>query len=139
MRTTPPIIPVGQEPPPMYQTADAPPAQHQKQGDAKGKPDRRKTAKRFGVLNGFVDFTIRVLSRAEALVWLVLWRDTKSDGIARTSQSDIARRTGVNVRTVKRTVGSLHKRGLLVIVNRGSLRKGPSSYRVAPLIPQLER
>jgi DNA-binding MarR family transcriptional regulator len=111
------------------------------QGDtskAKSKPFRRNTADRFAVLNAFVDFTMQELSRAEALVWLVLYRDTK-DGTARTSQTDIARRAGVNVRTVKRAIAGLHRRGLLVLVHRGSLRRGPSTYRLRPLTTRKER
>ena len=106
---------------------------------AKGKPVRRKTGDRFAVLNAFVDFTMQELTRAEALVWLTLFRDTKPDGLARTGQADLARRAGVNVRTVKRTVASLHHRGLLVLVYRGSLRRGPSTYRVRSLTTRKER
>jgi len=100
---------------------------------AKGRLPRRKTGDRFAVLNAFVDFTMRNLSRAEALTWLALWRDTKTNGVARTSQADLARRMGVNVSTVKRAVAALAKSGLLVVVCRGSLRQGPSAYRVRPL------
>ena len=115
------------------------PTRHQgHNGHAKEKPARRKTGGRFAVFNAFVDFTAGTLARAEVLVWLVLWRDTKPDGLARTGQTDLARRAGVNVRTVKRTVASLHRRGLLVLVHRGSLRRGPSTYRVKPLAPQKE-
>lgn len=137
MIDTPPVIPVGQEPPPLR-----PPSingRHQgHQGRAKGKPARQKTTGRFALVNAFVDFTAGTLSRAELLVWLVLWRDTKPDGIARTGQADLARRAGVNVRTVKRAVATLNRRGLLVVVHRGSLRRGPSTYRVRPLTTRKE-
>lgn len=136
--TKPPILEGCAVLPPMHQ-GNGSPRRHQ--GDtskAKGKPSRRNTADRFAVLNAFVDFTMRELSRAEALVWLVLYRDTK-DGTARTSQADIARRAGVNVRTVKRAVVGLHRRGLLVLAHRGSLRRGPSTYRVRPITTRKER
>jgi hypothetical protein len=100
---------------------------------AKGKPARRKTGDRFAVVNSFLDFTAGGLSRAAALTWLVLWRDTKPDGVARTSQADLARRIGANPSTVKRAVAALVKAGLLAVVYRGSLRRGPSAYRVRPL------
>ena len=141
MNTTnnkPPILEGCAVLPPMHQGNGAP---HQHQGGtskAKGKPSRRNTADRFAVLNAFVDFTMQELSRAEALVWLVLYRDTK-DGTARTAQTDIARRAGVNVRTVKRAIAGLHRRGLLVLVHRGSLRRGPSTYRLRPLTTRKER
>ena len=133
-------IPVGQEPPPMHRLPSrngSTPPRHQDK--AKGNTARRKTGDRFAVLNAFVDFTMQELSRAESLVWLALFRDTKPDGLARTGQADLARRAGVNVRTVKRTVASLHRRGLLVLVHRGSLRHGPSTYRVRPLTTRKER
>jgi len=133
---------------PVLEGCDVLPAMHQGNGSphrhrgdtskTKGKTSRRNTGNRFAVFNAFVDFTMQGLSRAEALVWLVLYRDTK-DGTARTAQSDIARRAGVNVRTVKRAIASLHRRGVLEIVHRGSLRRGPSSYRVKPITPRKER
>ncbi len=75
---------------------------------------------------------MRDLTGAEAPVWLALFRDTKPDGVARTSQADLARRVGAHVCTIKRAVARLCGRGLLTVVFRGSLRKGPSAYRVHP-------
>jgi len=99
-------------------------------------PNCRKTADRFRVLNMFGDFTLRDLSRAEIAVWLLLWRDTKPDGLACTSQADLARRAGIAPKTTGRAVASLRRRGLLTVVFRGSLRRGPSKYRVHPLVSQ---
>ena len=62
------------------------------EGRAKGKPARHK-AGRFAALNAFIDATLRSLSRAEAAVWLILYRDTKRDGLAR-----IASRLGTSGR-----------------------------------------
>ena len=70
------------------------------------------------MLNAFVDFTMQELSRA-GNPWFGSpyfsgyqagrgWRERR--------QADLARRAGVNVRTVKRTVASLHRLGLLVVV-----------------------
>jgi len=101
---------------------------------AKGTAAGRQAADRFAVLNAFVDFTLRELTRAELAVWLALYRDTKAaDGLARTSQADLARRAGVNLGTVKRALAKLCRRGLLAVAYRGSLRRGPSAYRVRPL------
>jgi predicted transcriptional regulator len=124
-------IPVGQEPPPLRSSNNSRPSGHR--GKPKRKPPRRKTADRFAVVNAFLDFTAGGLSRAEALTWLVLWRDTKPDGTAKTSVADLARRIGANPSTVKRAVAGLVKGGLLTVVYRGSLRRGPSAYRVRPL------
>lgn len=97
----------------------------------KRKP-KRKTADRFAVLNAYVDYTLRDLSRPESAVWLVLYRDTR-DGIAKTGQADIAKRTGLCDRTVRRAIKRLADRGLLVVVRRGGLRQGTSAYRVLPM------
>ena len=69
--------------------------------EPKRKPGKRKAGDRFAVLNAFVDCTAGRLSRGEILVWLVLYRDTRN-GIAKTSQADIARRAGISDRTVRR-------------------------------------
>jgi len=79
-----------------------------------------------------VDYTLAGLDRSAMAVWMVLYRDTK-DGIARTGQTDIARRAGIGRRTVVRAVNRLEKQGLLVRVHRGGLNRGTSSYRVLPL------
>lgn len=98
------------------------------------KPHRRTRSQRFAVLNAFVDFGIAAadLTPAEALVWLVLFRDTKAEGTARTAQADIARRAGLSVRGVKKAVRTLSAKGLLAVVRRGRLNSGPSTYRVHP-------
>src|SRR5262245_10511858 len=62
----------------------------------------RSPGRRFPVLNAFVDVTMRRLTGSEVAVWLILFRDTKADtGTSRTGQQDIARRAGVNARTVR--------------------------------------
>ncbi|MFQ5807588.1 MAG: helix-turn-helix domain-containing protein [Phycisphaerae bacterium] len=98
------------------------------------KPSKRPKGKcgagRFGVLNAFVDVTLRELDRTAAAVWLVLFRDTKPNGLACTSQTDIARRAGVSVRTVYRALRRLVRLGLLVVVRKGRLNVGASVYRL---------
>jgi predicted transcriptional regulator len=113
-------------PPPPRPTAGA-------KTKAKGKATAAETSTRFATLNTFTDVTLRELCRAELAVWLTLYRDTKPDGLARTSQADVARRTGLNVGTVKRAVARLCRRGLLTAVSRGNVHRGPSVYRVHPL------
>ena len=90
----------------------------------------RKHSGRFAVLNGFVDARMGTLPRAAALVWVCLWRDTKPDGLARTAVTDLARRVGGDRRTVLRALRLLTDRGLLDVVRRGGLGRGPSAYRV---------
>jgi predicted DNA-binding transcriptional regulator len=89
-------------------------------------------AGRFATLNAFVDFTAGTLERSELLVWLILFRDQRN-GIARTGQADIARRTQLGERTVRMAIASLRKRGLLELARRGGVRQGPSSYRLRPV------
>jgi hypothetical protein len=103
-----------------------------------GKGSRAKrfsgdTRDRFLVLNNFADFTLGPLSRSEIVAWLILYRDTKN-GIARTSQTDIARRGGLSSRSVASAVASLIEKRLVEVVRRGGLRQGPSIYRVHSLM-----
>lgn len=95
---------------------------------------RNTTGGRFREFNAFVDFTAGTLERSELLVWLTLFRDCR-DGITRTGQADLARRTRIGERTVRHAIGKLVKRGLLKIVRRGGISAGPSTYRLRPLEP----
>lgn len=111
----------------------APRPTKENQATSKGKNEpKRKTADRFKVLNTFVDSTMGRLSRAEIAVWLVLYRDTRN-GTVRTSQTNIARRAGVTVRSVKVAIKKLTAAGLLRVVFQGGLNRGPSRYQVDPL------
>jgi hypothetical protein len=138
--TAPRIIPVGQEPPPLAVGQEPPPLNPRPPrerrpaagdgGKAKGKA---AAGERFKTLNAFADFTLAQLSRAEIAVWLILWRDTRG-GIARTAYDDLARRAGCNRRNVGRALRRLEQLGLLQVVHRGGLGRGPSHYRVRPLV-----
>ena len=117
--------------PPMEQSRTRPASiTNSKAGD---KPKRTAaTSNRFGELNAFVDCSMADLSRAEALTWLVLWRDTKN-GTVRTSATDIARRIGASRKAVTNALAVLRKRGLLRLVHQGGLTGGVSVYHVEPL------
>jgi len=95
-------------------------------------PKRKAAADRFGTLNAFVDCSLADLSRSEIAVWLLLYRDTR-DGTARTSQENIAKRSGTSVRHVRKALASLTAAGLLTVVFQGGLNRGPSRFRVNPL------
>jgi Helix-turn-helix domain len=103
----------------------ATPSPAPRRGTRAAKPEGR-----FAVLNGFVDAELRKLTRAEMAVWLVLYRDTKPDGTARTGQTDLARRAGCNVRSVGRALDRLEQLGLVEVVRKGRLGAGVSWYRV---------
>jgi DNA-binding transcriptional ArsR family regulator len=73
------------------------------------------------------------LTRSEVVTWLVLFRDTKPNGLARTSQADIARRGGLSDRMVRYALAKLTAAGLVTVVRSGRLRDRASVYRVAAL------
>ena len=133
--TQPRILAVGEEPPPLDAGGTEP---RQGRGKPKGASctARARSGERFRTLNAFVDFTMADLKPSERAVWFVLFRDTKRDGIARTSERDIARRAGVSDRMVRYALKALERRGLVRIVRRGRLQTGPSSYRVIALAGQ---
>ncbi|MFO0863917.1 MAG: hypothetical protein U0744_04570 [Gemmataceae bacterium] len=111
--------------------AAAPQKPASRKGDNSKTPRSPRSSSRFPEFNTFVDFTMATLTGAERGVWLVLFRDTKSDtGTAQTGQTDIARRANISPRMVKRAVKSLLSKGLLKVVRRGRLNGGPSIYRV---------
>ena len=60
---------------------------------------RKQTRGRFSEINGFIDYTLATLTPVAAKVWLILWRDTKPTGVARTGQADLSRRAGVEFPT----------------------------------------
>jgi hypothetical protein len=98
------------------------------------KPKRRGTrSERFATLNSFVDMGMADLTGAETKVWLILFRDTKSNGTSRTAQTDLARRAGLSVRSVKLALRTLSAKGMVRIVHRGRLNVGPSVYAVHPV------
>jgi hypothetical protein len=95
-------------------------------------PKRKTTGDRFRILNAFVDCSLADLTRSEIAVWLILYRDTR-DGTVRGSQSNIARRAGLTVRGVQKALDKLTGRGLVRVIFKGGLNRGPSRYRVEPL------
>jgi DNA-binding transcriptional ArsR family regulator len=98
------------------------------------KPKRRSgRGERFAALNAFTDCALADLTGAEAKCWLIVFRDVKAaTGTARTGQADIARRAGLEPRTVRRALASLEAKGMVRVVRRGRLNGGPSTYRVHP-------
>lgn len=124
---TPGPLAVGDEPPPMLSDEER---------DRKaGKPSKAKGKGkgRFAILNAFVDYSLAALDHPSRAVWIVLYRDTKPDGLARTAQADIARRIGMSARTVKRAVHNLETLGLLTVKYRGGLGGRLSVYCVHPI------
>lgn len=100
-------------------------------------PSKPKTSKagRWSEFNTFVDVTLRTLTRSEAAVWLVLFRDTKKTGLAKAGQTDIARRTGLSERQVRYALTGLVKKKLVRVAVKGRLGTGASVYRVRAVVP----
>lgn len=96
---------------------------------------RRRTQDRFAEINGFVDFTLAHLTPSAVAVWLILWRDTKPNGLARTGQTDLARRAGVSERAVRKALVCLVGLKLVKVVHQGRAGVGPSTYRVRGINP----
>lgn len=117
---------------------DDSPHQQPPRTESKKKDNRLATGDRFQTLNNFVDFTLQSLTRADIVVWMILFRDTR-DGIANTSQAHIALRAGTSDRTVRTSIKRLESLGLLKVVYRGGLNRGSSRYRVSSLIAQSQR
>ncbi|HUT32509.1 MAG TPA: winged helix-turn-helix domain-containing protein, partial [Planctomycetota bacterium] len=106
-----PILPGTATLPPMDSPAGA---GRKAVGTAAKAPGRPYTRSRFAVLNAFVDVSMAGVLGSDAKAWLVLYRDTKpGDGLARTSQTDMARRTGLALSTVKRAIKRLVAAGFL--------------------------
>jgi hypothetical protein len=100
-------------------------------GDANRRTEKKKGGDRFHILNTFVDNTLADLNKAEAKLWLILYRDTR-DGMAKAGYNDLARRAGIDRRNVGRALRRLQDRGLLEVIKKGSLTNGVSTYRVSP-------
>ncbi len=95
----------------------------------------RSAQGRFTEINGFIDYTLAHLTPSAVAVWLILWRDTKPNGLARTGQADLARRAGVTDRTVREALTELVKARLVKVVHKGRVGIGPSTYRVRGVNP----
>jgi hypothetical protein len=110
----------------------------------KGGAARRRSLERFQILNGFVDFGLAGLSRSEIAVWLIIFRDTKPSGLARTSLSDQARRGGMSRRQATRALRALIRRGAVHVIRKGVVGKA-TIYSIYPpdvlgeICPQIGR
>ena len=94
------------------------------------KTPRRRHGDRFAVLNAFADYGARLVNTTAQACWWIVYRETKPDGLARVTQERIAECVGVKRVTVTRAVRGLERAGLLTVVRRGGLGKGPSTCRV---------
>jgi hypothetical protein len=94
---------------------------------------KRKTD-RWTDFNAFIDVTMASLNPRQIRVWLCLFRDAGKDGVCRTAQSYIAKRTGLRRPTVSSTIAELEALGLVVTEHAGGLNRGLSEYRIRPVV-----
>jgi Winged helix-turn-helix DNA-binding len=107
------------------------PKEHNRTHEKRQAGRRSGRGERFAVLNAFTDCSLAGLTGGAAKVWLILFRDTKAaTGTARTGQADLARRAGLSERAVRYALTALETKGLVVVVRRGKLSAGPTTYRV---------
>jgi hypothetical protein len=100
---------------------------------ARRKTSKRQSRLRFQILNSFVDQSMASLAPHAAVVWFVLYRDTRRDGTACASVDDMARRAGIARRTVLNAIARLKELKMLRVVKRGGLNRGASIYIVFPV------
>lgn len=114
--------------PPMEHAQTTPQRPHRR-----GRNTPKRTSGRWETLNAFVDVTMAGLTPRQTKVWLVLFRDSR-EGVARTAQNYIAKRTGLRRPTVSAVIGELAALGLIRIVHAGGLNQGISEYEVRALV-----
>jgi len=126
--------------PPFGETRNGPPGTPTTKTGTNGQRTKAKSDKvgRFQVLNQFVDESAKEFNTTAVAVWLVLWRETKPDGLAKVSFNQIGERLGISRRSVMRSVSLLVEAKLVKVVSRGTATGHmPSTYRVFGR-PQIE-
>jgi DNA-binding transcriptional ArsR family regulator len=96
---------------------------------------RRRANQRFACLNCFIDSTLHRVNRSAGLTWLVLFRGADPDRYVTMAQTDIASRSGLDARTVKRALKELRNLGLVKLVRVGTRGRVASTYRIRPTVP----
>ncbi len=81
-------------------------------------------------MNEFVDYSARSVDTTAQAVWMVLFRETKPNGLAKISFNQIAHLIGLKRRAAMRAIQTLEEATLLSVVKRGRLNEGPSTYRI---------
>jgi DNA-binding transcriptional ArsR family regulator len=90
------------------------------------------------VLNAFVDRTLAKIKQTDAVVWLVLFRNSTGGNVT-ISQARIATLTGLGLRTVEGAIRRLKQAGLVRVERRGNNLKGiGSTYRLRGRIREVE-
>lgn len=97
--------------------------------------DSASCTKKVAIFNQFIDKTLAGLPPTAAVLWLTLFRFEKQ-GVAWVSQDALAKRMGVNEKTVYRNMKILLAKKLVRIEYHGRLGQGSHKYRLG--LPPLE-
>ena len=97
---------------------------------AKPRKKNPQAAGRFQVMNDFADTSAKSVSTTAQAAWWILFRETKSSGLASVSFNQVADAIGLQRRAAIRAIQELETAGLLTVVKRGSLNVGPSTYQI---------
>lgn len=74
-----------------------------------------KAKERWLTVNEFIDFSMRDLTPVQIKVWMILFRDTKKNGWAKTTMRDMAVRAGAGLKFINKAVKDLEAKGLLKV------------------------
>lgn len=98
--------------------------------DSPAAPTQGRCVEKVLHFNRFIDEALAGLPPSAALLWLTLFRYAK-DGIARVSQDTLAKRMGVDVKTVRRNLRILlDKEWMIRVVKQGTKSRGCSVYQL---------
>lgn len=105
--------------------------------DPEQKRESGGTVWKIKMFNRFIDETLTGLPSTAAVLWLTLFRFERQ-GIARASLNTLAKRMGVDRKTVDRNMRLLYKHKLIKKERQGGIGKGSNVYRLGllPLEPR---
>lgn len=86
--------------------------------------------RRWRLLNAFVDGGVVGLERADVVVWVVLFRHARADGMVKVARTRLVAITGLASGTVKRAIRRLVAAGWLERIRRGGPSSGVAIYCV---------
>ncbi len=121
---------------------NSPPESHPADGegvtvDHERKREPGRTEWKIKAFNRFIDETLASLPSTAAVLWLTLFRFERQ-GVARASLNTLAKRMGVDRKTVDRNMRLLQKHELIKKERQGGIGKGSNEYRLGllPLEPR---
>lgn len=107
--------------------------------DGEQEPQQSRTALKIATFNRFIDETLAGLPPTAAVLWLTLFRFERQ-GVAWASLNTLAKRMGVDRKTVARNMRLLRDHDLIKIERQGGIGRGSNTYRLGllPLEPRVK-